>query len=99
MDGGVVQVGERLIVDQEVAGSIPVVPAKDRGVAQSGRAPASGAGRRRFESSHPDQDRGVAQMARVPDLGLNFGLRIWYDLHHNQEVQNEEIRSPKAESG
>ena len=40
-----------------------------RGVAQSGSAPALGAGCRRFESSRPDH----ARCARVSELGLGVG--------------------------
>ena len=40
--------------------------ARLRGVAQSGSAPALGAGSRRFKSSHPDQSRApIAQLDRA----------------------------------
>lgn len=61
---GVAQRIERCVAGAEVEGSNPSVPIflrHLRGVAQPGRAPASGAGDRRFESCHPDlstrQDR------------------------------------------
>ena len=46
---------ERLTVNQVVAGSIPALPAKLRGVAQPGRVRVLDTRCRRFESCRPDQ--------------------------------------------
>ena len=45
---------EHLVVAQEVVGSSPIAHPERRGVAQSGSAPALGAGGRWFKSSRPD---------------------------------------------